>query len=355
MDFGIFNLVNRRGRDQDPGVLIRESVRQTQQAEQAGFGISWFAEHHYSNYSLTPSPLLMIAHCAATTSRIRLGSGVVLGCLYEPARFVGEVAYTDQLCEGRLVLGVGSGYQAHELARFGVDLEHARERTDEMLDILDLAFAEGVVEYHGRHFSLPRTELSVPAFRKSGPTIWLAGNSPESCALAARHGYPLFSSGFGMPIKVLADVRGHYEAAWREAGRRAADMHYGVLRFGYVSDDRAEALRFADNAQYQLRMSRFLRKGQTALDSAFLPEEPFQGEASPEEIARRNPIGGPAEVVDKILAEIEATGPRHFGFIMAMGGMSHAEIMRSIDRFGADVIPAVNNALAAQGSAAAAQ
>ena len=60
MDFGIFNLMNRRDRSQTVASLISNTVEQVQAAETAGFNIAWFTEHHFSNYSLPPSPLLMI-------------------------------------------------------------------------------------------------------------------------------------------------------------------------------------------------------------------------------------------------------------------------------------------------------
>ena len=57
MEFGIFNLMNRRHRSQDPAAMIRQTVAQVQAAEAAGFATAWFTEHHFTNYSITPSPL----------------------------------------------------------------------------------------------------------------------------------------------------------------------------------------------------------------------------------------------------------------------------------------------------------
>jgi len=60
------------------------------------------------------SPLTMIAHCAAVTRKIRLGTGIVVAPLYTPARLIADVAMVDQLSNGRLNLGIGSGYQHFE-------------------------------------------------------------------------------------------------------------------------------------------------------------------------------------------------------------------------------------------------
>ena len=64
------------------------------------------AEHHFANLSLSPSPLITLSHLAARTSRIRLGSGVLVLPLYHPMRLVEEIAYVDALSDGRLDLGV---------------------------------------------------------------------------------------------------------------------------------------------------------------------------------------------------------------------------------------------------------
>src|SRR3546814_10142920 len=95
MDFGIFSLMNRRGRSQGVRQTVAHAVEQVQAAESAGFAIAWFTEHHFSNYSLSPSPLMMIGHVAPQTLRLRLGSAVVLPALYQPARLLGEIAFSS--------------------------------------------------------------------------------------------------------------------------------------------------------------------------------------------------------------------------------------------------------------------
>ena len=66
----------------DVSSLIAQTVEQVQAAESAGFGTAWFTEHHFSNYSMPPSPLLMVGHVAPQTLRIKLGTAVVLPALY---------------------------------------------------------------------------------------------------------------------------------------------------------------------------------------------------------------------------------------------------------------------------------
>src|SRR5580693_3514807 len=67
--------------------------------------IAWFAEHHFSNYCLCASPLMMVAHCASITKKIPLGTAVIVLPLYNPARLAAEIATADALSSGRLMLG----------------------------------------------------------------------------------------------------------------------------------------------------------------------------------------------------------------------------------------------------------
>jgi alkanesulfonate monooxygenase SsuD/methylene tetrahydromethanopterin reductase-like flavin-dependent oxidoreductase (luciferase family) len=345
MDFGIFNLMNRRHRSQDPAEMVRQTVLQTQAAERAGFGVAWFTEHHFTNYSITPSPLMMVAHVAPQTATIRLGTAVVLPALYAPARLLGEAAFADNLSGGRLVLGLGSGYQAYELARFGVTLAEAATVTDEWAELLSEGLAREEFEYHGKYLELPRTFFTTRPVQQPRPEIWIAGNSPASQRRAARGGHPLFVTGFGRDAAALARLRAEAETEFATAGRDPASLSFATLRYCFVTDDRQEALTFAENARYQLRLSHYLRQGQTELEQAWLPEQAYEGEMSPEDIAAWNPIGDPETVAEKLVAEISAVGPSHIALYMTIGAVDHDQIMRSIERFGAEVVPLLEQAL----------
>src|SRR6202171_4475440 len=149
MEFGIFNLMGAREADKSAAQVFGEVAEQTRLADQLGYRVAWFAEHHFSNYCLCASPLMMIAHCAAITEKIRLGTAVVVLPLYNPARLAAEIATADALSNGRLMLGIGAGYQPHELARLGTELKENLEMTEEFCEILDLAFAQDFFSYDG--------------------------------------------------------------------------------------------------------------------------------------------------------------------------------------------------------------
>src|SRR5260370_11844022 len=86
MEFGIFNLMGSRDPEKPTAEIFAEVAEQTRLADQLGYSIAWFAEHHFSNYCLCASPLMMVAHCAPITKEIRLGTPVVVLPLYNPPR-----------------------------------------------------------------------------------------------------------------------------------------------------------------------------------------------------------------------------------------------------------------------------
>ena len=122
MDFGVFNLLQHRNRAKAPHEILREAMEHTVLAEQLGFSRAWFAEHHFSNYSLCPSPLLLCSQAAALTKTIRVGTAVLILPLHTPARLIAEIALVDAMSNGRLDVGVGSGYQHYEFERLQADL-----------------------------------------------------------------------------------------------------------------------------------------------------------------------------------------------------------------------------------------
>ena len=345
MDFGIFNLMNRRDRSQSVAASIAQTVEQVQAAESAGFGVAWFTEHHFSNYSLPPSPLLMVGHVAPQTLRIKLGTAVVLPALYQPARLLGELAFTDCLAEGRLIVGLGSGYQAHELLRFGITLEESRAATDEWLEFISQGLGQESFEYHGKYIDLPETPFAAPPIQLPRPPIWIAGNSPDSQRRAASGPYPLFVSGFGESNDTLAQIRAETEETWQAEGRSTSDLLFGTLRYCLVTDNKSDALAFAENARYQIRLSKYLRQGQTDIPGSWLPEESFDGEMSPEDILAWNPIGDPETVAACLADEITRVGTSHIALYMTMGNTDHEVAMSSIRRFGDEVIPLIEKAV----------
>jgi alkanesulfonate monooxygenase SsuD/methylene tetrahydromethanopterin reductase-like flavin-dependent oxidoreductase (luciferase family) len=345
MEFGIFNLMGAREADKPAAQVFGEVAEQTRLADELGYAIAWFAEHHFSNYCLCASPLMMVAHCASVTQTIRLGTAVVVVPLYNPARLAAEVATADALSNGRLMLGIGAGYQPYEFERFGVDLAQNLEMTNEFADILDLAFSRDFFSYEGKHYRLPQTHIPVRPVQKPLP-IYVAGHTRTMFRAAARHGYRVLTSGRVGGIGLLEGQYADIEAAYAEEKVPLERAHITLNRFAHITSSREEGMRFAENARYQTRLASSLRRRQEVMQGTVLVDVPFPDEPSLDQIHADLLIGDVETVAEKLTAEIRAAKPVHMCFSFKVGSTPHKAAMRSMELMMTEVKPRVEKALA---------
>jgi alkanesulfonate monooxygenase SsuD/methylene tetrahydromethanopterin reductase-like flavin-dependent oxidoreductase (luciferase family) len=349
MDFGIFNLMGYREPDKTTAQVLKEATEQTCVAEALGFGMSWFAEHHFSNYAICPSPLMMVAHCAPMTSRIRLGTGVLVLPLYNPARLTAEIAMADALCDGRLVLGVGSGYQPYEFERFCLNLNDSKGMFSEFLDIIELGLSRDFFSYDGTHYRLPQTHIT-PRIRQKRLPIWIAGDSPELHRMAARRGYiPMMAGRTGDMISVIAQ-RDRCAASFQAEGIPPERMPLALQRHACITTDRDEARRFAENALYQIRLTTGLRRRTEVMDGVMIRDQPFPEEPSIERIMQNLLIGDPEHCAEMLATEIKATNPMHMNFYFQLGDFPHRSVLRSMEMFMTRVVPLLTRELGPLGT-----
>jgi alkanesulfonate monooxygenase SsuD/methylene tetrahydromethanopterin reductase-like flavin-dependent oxidoreductase (luciferase family) len=346
MEFGIFNLMGAREADRPAAQVFGEVAEQTRLADELGYTIAWFAEHHFSNYCLCASPLMMVAHCASITRRIRLGTAVVVLPLYNPARLAAEIATADALSNGRLMLGIGAGYQPYEFERFGVDIARNLEMTGEFCDILDLAFSREFFSYHGKHYQIPDTHIPARPVQNPLP-IYVAGHTQAMFRTAARHGYRVLSSGRVGGARLLAEQYAEIVAAFAAEQVPLSRAHITVNRFAHITGSREEGMRFAENARYQTRLASSLRRRQEVMQGTVLVDVPFPDEPPLETIHDDLLIGDVDTVAEKLVAEIRATKPVHVCFSFKVGNTPHKAAMRSMELMIGEVKPRVEKALGA--------
>ena len=343
MHFGQFNLLGYRTRGTVAATLYDSAVAQVKAAEAAGFAIAWFAEHHFSNYCVVPSPLMMVARLAGETTRIELGSGVVVAPLYSPVRLLSEIGMVDALTHGRLVLGVGSGYQPYEFERFGQDLGESVDRTLEFLAMLERAFATDTFSFEGRYYRVPETHIAARPVRI--PEVWIAGDNARLQAHAARKGHPVMVTPRHATVDQLKEARRRLEAVAADAGADAGRVAIAPLRHVCVTDRRAEAEAFVDDVRHQIRLSQSLRHREEILDGAMLIEKPYAGEPHIEDLARTLPVGDAETVAERLTAIIEAARPCHVLLQFQAGASDPKLAVRSIERFATTVRPMIEKAL----------
>lgn len=158
----------------DDGDMVELGV----QAEQAGFHSVWVPDSPFV-YGL-PDPLIVLAGLASATTRVRLGTGVLLGALRQPVLLAHSLASLDRLSGGRLIVGLGAGFNAPETRRqfavAGVPFDGRVGRLTETIEVLRTLWSGKPVSHTGRRFAFEDMTLS-PA-PHTPPPIWLAGGNP---------------------------------------------------------------------------------------------------------------------------------------------------------------------------------
>jgi len=340
MHLGLFSIMPYRDRSKSPQSVFIETADQVRLAEQIGFEIAWFAEHHFSNFSLCPSPSAMATYMAGRTSRIKLGTGVMVVPLYHPLRLIEDLCVLDILSNGRAVVGLGSGYQQYEFHKFGVDLADGRDMFLETLDVFEQFIDKGVVEYSGKHLKIPATGFCLRFIQKR-PAIYVAGlgNDPETQRRISQNGYvPIFTAGWSQ-LEELQALRNKVMASHTAAGGNPHHMPFAAQQYVYVTERRQDALKAAEAARYIRRVSSAMRANSARLDGVFLQEAPTPNEPSLDALADRLIIGDAETVAAKLDAQFEALKPTHWTLFMALPGIPPEKTLRSMELFGSEVMP----------------
>lgn len=354
MEFGVFILAQQRGYHQSSQQVIQNSIEQTVAAEQAGFNTAWYAEHHFNNYSLSPSPLMMVAHVAAKTRRIRLGTAVCILPLYHPARFLAEVGFVDTVSEGRLELGVGSGYQEFEFERFGVKIAESGAIFNEFLDILPKGLSERIFDYQGQYLNVPPSSIAVRCVQSPMPPIWVTSGNPVTLGRGVREKHNLFVTALLGGNDAILNLRQRLEKVAEDNGKDLdRDVKFGFLRCAYASDSRAEVDSYLDCARYQRRISESLKYRRAHTDDGYMvKEEPSPTDLSFDQLRQNLAVGSVNQVIDKMLEEISILRPKHIALQTQLGDFDQKTMLRQIELWGERIIPAIRKEVGALSVAA---
>lgn len=353
MEFGVFILAQQRGYHQTSRDVISNSIEQTVMAEQAGFDTAWYAEHHFNNYSLSPSPLMTVAHAAAKTQRIRLGTAVCILPLYHPARFLAEVGFVDTVSNGRLELGVGSGYQQFEFERFGVDIANSGAIFNEFLDVIPKGLTQKIFEHDGQFLKIPPSSIAVRCVQDPMPPLWITSGNPLTLGRGVRENHNLFVTALLNGNDAIAALRGRLENVASENGKDLdRDVKFGFLRCGYASDNQAEIDAYLDCARFQRRISESLKFRRAQSDDGYMVKEvPSDTDPTFEQLRKNLPVGSVNQVIDKLLEELTILRPKHLALQTQLGDFDQKTMLRQIELWGERIIPAIRKELGSPSTA----
>ena len=314
------------------GHYYPEALEEVTRAEELGFDSVWMEEHHAVTNHYWPSPVTVLAGFATRTSRMTLGTDIIVAAFHHPVRLAEDVAMLDVMSGGRVVLGIAIGYKPDEFALYGVDLEKRGARFEEQLGIMKALWTQDEVSVHGTYYRVDG-RLEPKPITKPHPPVWIGGWGDITLRRAATLADNWIPGPTADLARLLAGKKrflGNREAA----GRTAPITEWPLTRDVIIADTDRRARELAEahimvayRKEYAGGWRHPFIDASIATDLDKLMEDRFI-------------IGGPDQVVPKIRRFVEQYGMTHLICRTFFPGMPHSHIMRELELIATEVMPA---------------
>lgn len=313
----------------------REIVRK---CVEFGYDSVIVGEHFSHGPSLWLPPIPLLAQLCSEGHDVHFGTAVLVAALHNPVVLAEQIAYLDRVTEGRFHLGLSAGWNESEFAALGVDRSQRIRALIETVEILRLLWGtDGPVSYEGKLHRFEDVHLTMRPEKLGGPPISIGASSEKAVRRVARIADSWVISSHLQADAVLGQAK-VYEEELASLGRPASERR-SALRNIYVAPTRDQALctaaPFLTNS-YQA-MSGWGLFGQVL-------HEPT--EVDFELASRRAVLGDPDDVASQLVTFIKASGVTEILVRVQWLGMSHADILQSLELFAGEVVPRIRNALA---------
>jgi flavin-dependent trigonelline monooxygenase, oxygenase component len=342
VQFSIAVNMARMAPSQDVRQVVQQMLELVRLAESGGFEIAWAAEHHTIELMAGPNPFTILMHWAAHTSRIRLGTAVVVAPYWHPIRVAGEAALFDVYSDGRLELGLGRGAFQYEFDRMasGIDQREGGRSLREMLPVLR-GLWQGDIEHHGDIWRFPRATSVPKPLQAPHPPIWVAARDPDTFAWAVASGANIMATPLSRPHAEVAIL-----------GQRFADTlakFPGIKRPRFLMLRRTCVYPRQDDWLVPVEVSvEYNRQFENLFRNIGTVDNGFPEPAAWEQIANRDEykpemirdsmvFGTPEQVIAK-LKQYQAAGVDQFCY-GASFGLPHDVALRSLELFITEVMP----------------
>lgn len=329
--------------------LFDEELRLADLVEPLGFDSYWAIDHYITPYGMTGGALQHLTRFAGSTSRIDLGTMVVVLPWYDPLKVAHQISVLDNMLQGRqLTLGMGRGASRYEFDSFGIPMEEARGRFLESLDVLKLALTKEFFSYDGEFFKIPETSVR-PKFRNPERLLdrmKMAWNSPDTLPIAANAGVGIFATG-QKPFESYRKDVGAFNGIRAGRGWDPIQPTVTAKVACFESETEAWDLISKHSVEYMRSTYKHYGFGGTSNMGVTKGYEQYAAldklEISDEEIiekeAKPQAWGTPDQVFEKLKKVQEVTGANEIIVNFKFGTMSAETAERSMRLFAAEVLP----------------
>jgi len=297
MKFGLFG-----GAQAVPGEVVTEAAlgyheygEYIQHAERLGYTSAWLVEHHFTGFSQLSATLNYISYLAGITSKIRLGSAVVVVPWHNPILLAEQIATIDQLSKGRYDFGIGRGYRANEFHGFGMEMADAQEIFEESVELLKRSFTETERwSYKSDRWTFNDIIVEPPVVQKPYPPMWIGAASENSIRGLARNGFNLLLAQVPT-FETIGESIAIYRDELDKMGEEYDPSRVAVTRGLMVANNDAE------RAEAHVLRGKFLTEVQVlATDprfqsKTFVPAERHKNRGDPTEVSEAGAIIGKAD------------------------------------------------------------
>ena len=319
--------------------------------EPLGFDSIWATEHYGSAYSMQPNPLQYLAYWAGRTSRVDVGTAVIVAPWWNPVRLASELSMLDILLRGRrLHLGIGRGIAPHEYASLGYPIGESHKYFYDVINAIKAADGAERFEFKGEIYDIPPTTIRPQARHKGELTrdIKVAFTTEASARMAAENGLgQMFVA--GDDVEVMTDKVRRFNAIRRELGLPPDQPT--TLLWMYCAETAEEAeegwtyfhnqLMAAQHHYFEWNNPGY--EGIKGYEEYLVRQTADIGTADASFNARRatQPIGTPEEIIEKIRALQWTISLEKAVIHMFYGGMPRDKAEKSLKLFAEKVLPEV--------------
>jgi alkanesulfonate monooxygenase SsuD/methylene tetrahydromethanopterin reductase-like flavin-dependent oxidoreductase (luciferase family) len=308
-------------------------------AEPLGFDFLFVTEHHRTPYGLSPNPLQIMAYFAGRTSRIALGTAVVVLPWHDPVRVAEDIALLDNLAEDRRIsIGLGRGTAASEYEHLRIDQETSRERFDEAVEIVRAALSQERFSYDGEIFHIPPTTIRPrPRHPAIADELFCAFAGQASLRAAAERGLGMGFSAAKDYDAIRADVQ-LFNSIRAEQGLEPVSPLVVLLLYCAETEEAAHAGAVRHMGRYYGDATRHYRLDEIAGLRGY---EHYKASAVAQDFLGFDIWGTPEMCVEKIRQLYATTDASRLLLNVRYGELPIDEAESSIRLFAGEVLPKV--------------